>query len=275
MQRTDPPHPSEATSGAIPAPRADEEATPASADHADVTGTAEREPLATRDEPSDEELITDRDLLTDREDQATRIDGGPFSERDDSTNDPNDSLATPSADADATADPTANAIHSTEAEPADVQAKPAVVVAKPADVQAEPAVVDAEPAVVDAESTVAEPGASEHSTDAEPAVGVAEVAIPSEGTSMAVDRLLDGAVAGQFFERLRDVQAAFVDDPAGAVHAADALVDEVTAALTTAIDQQRRTIAYSNGVTDDNQKTELLRTSLQNYRRLVSHLLEV
>jgi hypothetical protein len=87
------------------------------------------------------------------------------------------------------------------------------------------------------------------------------------------EHVLDPALSSKYQERWREVQAAFVDDPAGAVRSADDLVMEVTSALSTAVTQRRESLGTHTG--DGNTETEELRTTLRSYREIVQRLLEV
>jgi hypothetical protein len=80
--------------------------------------------------------------------------------------------------------------------------------------------------------------------------------------------------ATEFTDRWREVQASFVDDPAGAVRAADVLFAEVVSALTTALDERQRTLGGQwRDATDAG--TEELRGALMRYRVVFQRLIEV
>jgi hypothetical protein len=80
--------------------------------------------------------------------------------------------------------------------------------------------------------------------------------------------------AGDVQRRWHDLQATFVDDPREAVHRADALLDEVVTALTSALTSRSGTLRdrWKNSETSD---TEQLRLALREYRGLVERLLAV
>lgn len=78
--------------------------------------------------------------------------------------------------------------------------------------------------------------------------------------------------ASLFRDRWRDVQGRFVDDPRGAVQAADALVTEVTQSLVKNFAQQKEELEsqWSGG---GDAETEDLRLALRRYRALFERLL--
>lgn len=81
-----------------------------------------------------------------------------------------------------------------------------------------------------------------------------------------------GADPGELRERWRDLQASFVDDPREAVERADALLDETTASLHSALEahiHELRELWKSAGDGD----TEQLRKALRDYRALLHRLL--
>ena len=84
--------------------------------------------------------------------------------------------------------------------------------------------------------------------------------------------LLDDGVADDLLRRWSDVQARFVDDPRGAVLAADGLVAEVVRALAARFAQHRDGLEeqWSRG---SEPSTEELRLALQQYRSLFQRLL--
>ncbi|MFB4296616.1 hypothetical protein [Actinomadura sp. NTSP31] len=131
--------------------------------------------------------------------------------------------------------------------------------------------------------------AEDTSPDPLPAAGLAdgEVAtgFPSPGTGGAQpglrptasrlggvpERLLDPADAERFRERWRDVQSAFVDDPADSVRKADTLAAEVVDALSGAVAAHRRTLSEDLGKHDE-PDTERLRLALRGYRDLLDRI---
>lgn len=84
--------------------------------------------------------------------------------------------------------------------------------------------------------------------------------------------LLDDDVAGDFLGRWSDVQARFVDDPRGAVLAADDLVAELVRALADRFSRHRDGLEqqWSRGA---EPSTEDLRLALQQYRSFFQRLL--
>jgi hypothetical protein len=83
--------------------------------------------------------------------------------------------------------------------------------------------------------------------------------------------LLPGEVTTGFHAKWRDVQASFVDDPADAVRAAEALLDDIVAAISAAITDRR----LSSGETGADASTEDLRTALRGHREIVHRLLDI
>ena len=90
---------------------------------------------------------------------------------------------------------------------------------------------------------------------------------PTEPTQLFADE--DSA---QFQDRWRDVQVRFVDDPQGAVRDADALVAEVTQALTRRLSEHKSSLEaqWSSG---EDVQTEGLRLALQDYREFFHRIL--
>jgi hypothetical protein len=77
------------------------------------------------------------------------------------------------------------------------------------------------------------------------------------------ENLFTGTQSTDFRGRWREVQAGFVDDPAAALTAAESLLAEVTAALSSAV-----------GARSTTTDTEVMRTRLRSYRVVVERLLE-
>ncbi|HET7312046.1 MAG TPA: hypothetical protein VFJ17_12065 [Mycobacteriales bacterium] len=86
------------------------------------------------------------------------------------------------------------------------------------------------------------------------------------------DLLFGPDAAASFEHRWGGLQAMFVDDPRGAVQAADALVMEVTEALTAEFASHRSELEseWSQGSSAD---TEKLRVALRRYRAFFQRLL--
>jgi hypothetical protein len=76
-------------------------------------------------------------------------------------------------------------------------------------------------------------------------------------------RLFTSTQSTEFRGRWREVQAGFVDDPAAALTAAEALLAEVTATLDTAV-----------GARSTTTDTEVMRNRLRSYRAVVERILE-
>ncbi|MEO3824065.1 hypothetical protein [Actinomadura sp. B10D3] len=96
----------------------------------------------------------------------------------------------------------------------------------------------------------------------------AESPAPASGTPAA---LLDPAEGERFRERWREVQSAFVDDPAESVRKADGLASEAVDALGRTIAAHRRALseALEKGGHAD---TERLRQALRGYRELLDRI---
>ncbi|GGK49320.1 hypothetical protein Ppa06_62510 [Planomonospora parontospora subsp. parontospora] len=74
--------------------------------------------------------------------------------------------------------------------------------------------------------------------------------------------------------RWQEVQVGFVDDPRRAVERADSLLDEVTAAIRSAL-EARASDLRSRWKNAEQADTELLRTALRDYRSVLEQLLEL
>jgi hypothetical protein len=86
------------------------------------------------------------------------------------------------------------------------------------------------------------------------------------------DLLFGGDAASVFMQRWQELQGRFVDDPRGAVEAADALVAEVNEALRAEFESCKSELESQwagDGATD----TEELRTALRRYRTFFQRLL--
>ncbi|WP_187437737.1 hypothetical protein [Actinomadura decatromicini] len=99
--------------------------------------------------------------------------------------------------------------------------------------------------------------------------GRAETSEPAKDRA----RLLDPAEAERFRQRWHSVQAAFVDDPGGAVRQADKLASDAVDALGRAIAAHRQTLTEGR---DDQEKsdTERLRLALRGYRDLLNQVID-
>ncbi|GHB34872.1 hypothetical protein GCM10010377_27500 [Streptomyces viridiviolaceus] len=79
-------------------------------------------------------------------------------------------------------------------------------------------------------------------------------------------------------QRLQHAVAGFVDGPRAAVEEADHVLEEVTARLTDAVTQRRRTLRRSwqdAGDTTSSTDTEQLRLALRDYRELADRLMRL
>ncbi len=88
--------------------------------------------------------------------------------------------------------------------------------------------------------------------------------------------LFDGETTQRFLDRWQQLQLRFVDDPYAAAGLATALVDEVLAALSDAVDRQRSTLAdwqSDDGVDVHSGDTERLRVAVRRYRDFLDRLL--
>ncbi|MFF2774224.1 hypothetical protein ACFVU3_04880 [Streptomyces sp. NPDC058052] len=94
----------------------------------------------------------------------------------------------------------------------------------------------------------------------------------TDGDTAEVPDLLAPAEEAEFRRRWHEVQGRFVDDPRQAVHAADALVGDVTGTLADTFARHRQALEgrWSQGLEAD---TESLRRALCQYRALFQRLL--
>ena len=74
----------------------------------------------------------------------------------------------------------------------------------------------------------------------------------------------------RYRDEWRSLQAGFVDDPAGAVRAADRLVEQVMEAMSRRLTESRGRLADGDG--DEGRRTEQLRLALRGYRTLFQQL---
>ena len=93
-------------------------------------------------------------------------------------------------------------------------------------------------------------------------------------TTQNEEQLLVGDDAGELGDRWQEIQARFVDDPREAVHAADALVQDVLHRVTRGFADERRRLEEQWDGGDD-VSTEELRLALQRYRTFFGRLLSV
>jgi hypothetical protein len=93
-------------------------------------------------------------------------------------------------------------------------------------------------------------------------------------TTQNDEQLLVGDDAGELGDRWQEIQARFVDDPREAVHAADALVQDVLHRVTRGFADERRRLEEQWDGGDD-VSTEELRLALQRYRTFFGRLLSV
>jgi hypothetical protein len=94
---------------------------------------------------------------------------------------------------------------------------------------------------------------------------------PAAAGAGGQEALLERSAAESFVARWRDVQARFVDDPAGAVKEADQLVDDLTRAISARYRDHTDRAASGD---EHGDATEALRLALQRYRALFSRLLD-
>ncbi|WP_051844890.1 hypothetical protein [Streptomyces globisporus] len=92
------------------------------------------------------------------------------------------------------------------------------------------------------------------------------------GTGEELPRLLDAEADEAFRTRWHEIQSRFVDDPRGAVHEADELVNEVIRRLAATFADRKKDLEgqWSEGEDVD---TEDLRTALRQYRSFFNRLL--
>lgn len=91
-----------------------------------------------------------------------------------------------------------------------------------------------------------------------------------QGTDARGARLLGEPAVAEFQTRWHTVQASFVDDPSASVRSAGSLVDELAAAVTSALADKRSAITPETGA-----DTESQRNALKHHRELFQRLLEV
>jgi hypothetical protein len=84
-------------------------------------------------------------------------------------------------------------------------------------------------------------------------------------------RLFNDQDVTRFREQWRELQAAFVDEPRGAVREADTLVSQMMDTLTSQLTEQKRVLQGESDAVD----TEQLRVALQRYRSLFDQMLQV
>ncbi len=96
--------------------------------------------------------------------------------------------------------------------------------------------------------------------------------VPATDPVESPDGLFDHEETSQFSSRWHEIQARFVDQPQESVAAADALVDDVVATITTRLTEQRRQLE-AQWQRDEGVSTEQLRRSFQRYRELFDRLL--
>ncbi|MER7521075.1 hypothetical protein [Streptomyces sp. NPDC126499] len=112
-------------------------------------------------------------------------------------------------------------------------------------------------------------------TDTDTTTATAPETDTAAGTGTARDegpQLLDPSDDEEFRARWSDIQSQFVDDPRGAVHAADSLVADVMRKLAETFADHKRNLEgqWSEGEDVD---TEGLRTALRQYRSFFNRLL--
>jgi hypothetical protein len=140
------------------------------------------------------------------------------------------------------------------------------------------------PAPVPADTSGSEPGAGQGLDQATDPRAPAVAKAAGAHTGGSVDHT-GGFFQGSATEKLRDrwqgIQIDFVDDPRHAVEQADTLLEQVAAQLTDSIATRRRELRVrwnydgtGSAAADSGSPTEELRTSLQDYRRLLNRLLE-
>lgn len=83
--------------------------------------------------------------------------------------------------------------------------------------------------------------------------------------------LIDAGAVARYRDDWRTVQTGFVDDPAGAVRDADALVGQLVDAITRRINERRAALLEHGS--DADKDTEQLRQALRHYRTMFEQLL--
>jgi hypothetical protein len=137
-----------------------------------------------------------------------------------------------------------------------------VVVAEPDDIVVAE-VIDAEPA---RPSTAADP----RDAAGLPSVGISQPAAGPTGLSPA------GQAAGTGLSQdWRDIQAAFVDDPRGAVRLAAEVTDAALNGLIASLRSRQEALSGASGDTAEHRDTEQLRGELREYRVLCQSLAEI
>jgi hypothetical protein len=81
--------------------------------------------------------------------------------------------------------------------------------------------------------------------------------------------LFEAVRSKEVTQRWHEIQAAFVDDPRGALRQAGELNDEVVSSLTIALDERKQTLEQVTAGGD----TEQLRIGLRQYRQMLDHIL--
>lgn len=113
---------------------------------------------------------------------------------------------------------------------------------------------------------------------AEPATDIDQPRAADIGQSEAADA---GPIAGrhasgtELGQEWRDIQAAFVDDPRGAVGMAAEATDAAMSSLIDSLRSRRDALAAGLGDSSDHRDTEQLRGELRQYRMLCQNLAEI
>ncbi len=132
----------------------------------------------------------------------------------------------------------------------------------------------AKPAVSDDTTTMTDPAAGtapDATTSAVP-VATPAAATPAAATQPGDAELLPANDVDQYQTDWRTVQSGFVDDPAGAVRDADALVGRLVDTITSRIAERRSALSAQRS-DDSGEHTEQLRQALRDYRTMFQQLL--
>jgi hypothetical protein len=122
--------------------------------------------------------------------------------------------------------------------------------------------------------------ATEQASVPEPPADRGPTPAPEQASTDRTDEhwLVEPAHTEEFRRRWGAIKATFVDDPREAVRRAEELTDEVVRELTTAVESRRRDLAerlQDSGPADDKAETERLRVALNDYRGLLSPILQL
>lgn len=110
-----------------------------------------------------------------------------------------------------------------------------------------------------------------HDAPPDPQATTQEPTVTPAGTSMGGDPLLTPESESALLDRWTEIQVSFVEDPRGSVEDADALVEQVGAAVTASFQERRSRLAST--WRDGQPDTEQLRVALQQYRSFMQVVL--